>query len=389
MDLLYIFLETGESNMKQMLLCCLIVGLITPVFSAINTDEIERLRQRTEKSSELLSASDKAAIEKFWKNAITAIVLTEDAQEVVEIRRQIEAQRGTEPLSDYTQVFIKEAITNLETAFKNIQGLQDPERKLIAERNLMILTANMKSTKLAAVALARINSDDTVVRYWGIKAVTQPAVIQELTSDIIPLDSVLLDKILTALNEIAGDQTPEVQRMIINFTAAVNHDIARQILLKIADQRIQAYMSWSVRNEIVDVRLLSALGNIANMQTDAGVRSRFGQKFAILYSVIIQRYMKYTSDLTDEQLDNIKTVIAEIAQNILDRTMDIKTRIIDLMRRNGELDREYEAVFGDRLRAGELAARYGFDYGKDASGKAITEPPTLGPPPAATALEQP
>lgn len=377
--------------MKQMrlLLCCLIVGLNTPVFSAINKDDIERVRLRTENSSELLTTADKADIEKFWKSAITAIVLTEDSQEIVEIRRQIEEQRGTEPLSDYTQAYIKEAIANLQTAFRNIQGLQNPERKIIVERNLMILAANLKSSKVTDIALEKINSTDTVVRYWAIKAVTQPDVVRDLKSDILQ-DKELLEKILTALNRITEDQIPDViEKMVIDFTSTVDHSLARDILLKIADKRIQDYLTWNVGNEVIETRMLMALGVIAETQQDTEIRSRFGQKFAILYSIVMQRYMKYSKDLTDLQLDNTKTVIAEIAQNVLDKVMDFKTRIIDLMRRNGELDREYEALFGDRLRSGELAARYGFDYGKDASGKSITEPPTLGPPPAAPALVQP
>jgi hypothetical protein len=37
------------------------------------------------------------------------------------------------------------------------------------------------------------------------------------------------------------------------------------------------------------------------------------------------------------------------------------------------------------MMAGELAAKFRFDYGKDASGKAITAPPELGPIPVPAA----
>jgi hypothetical protein len=65
--------------------------------------------------------------------------------------------------------------------------------------------------------------------------------------------------------------------------------------------------------------------------------------------------------------------------------MGIKTGVLAAIRRKTGLDREYETLFGNRMMAGELAAKFRFDYGKDASGKAITAPPELGPIPVPAA----
>ncbi|MHC5090450.1 MAG: hypothetical protein ACYSOJ_02310 [Planctomycetota bacterium] len=56
-------------------------------------------------------------------------------------------------------------------------------------------------------------------------------------------------------------------------------------------------------------------------------------------------------------------------------------------KRKSGMEREYETLFGDRMRSGLLADKFKFDYGKDASGKPITVPQELGPMPE-TSTEQ-
>ena len=381
MDLFYIIL-LGELEMKKLFLV-LFAGIFCAATAfAISTNEIEAVRRRTETSSSDLSAADKAVIAKFWDTASNTMPLAESANEVVQIRRQLEAQKGSEPLSFYATAYIAVAQEKLEAAFQTVETLSDPVRKELIKRNLMILTAQLKSAKLVPMALQQINDKDDVVRYWAVKAVTQPDVFSQLIADVTR-DDEMVEKIMKALQgRVEFEQDGRIQEMMITFAAAMDTDSGRQVMLSIADQRIKSYMDWSVTNEYVDVKLLVAMSHIVANTQNAAIQTQFAQKFAVLYSLVIQRYMLGQEVLTDKQKDDVLTVIAETAQTALDNNMGIKTRIIDVIKRNAGLEREYEALFGDRVREGELGIKYKFKYGKDASGKVLTSPPILTPPPA-------
>jgi hypothetical protein len=368
--------------MKKLSFVLFAVIFCVPVL-AISTVEIESVRMRTEAGSSELSASDKAAIAKFWDTASNTMPLAETANEVVQIRRQLEDQKGTEPLSFYATAYIAVAQEKLQTAFGRLETLSDPVRKELIKRNLMILTAQLKSAKLVPLALQKIDDADDVVRYWAVKTVTQPAVISQLVSDLTR-DEETVAEIMKALKTRTDVETNGgILEMIIDFTMAIDTDASRQLIMSVADQRTKSYMDWSVTNEHVDVKLLTAMSFLIANQQNATVQSQLAQKFAILYSMSFQRYMLGKETLTDEQLAGVLTVMAEVAQTALDKNMEIKTRIVDVLRRGTGLEREYEALFGDRMRAGQLGTTYKFNYGKDASGKAMTAPPKLGPPPAA------
>jgi hypothetical protein len=84
-------------------------------------------------------------------------------------------------------------------------------------------------------------------------------------------------------------------------------------------------------------------------------------------------------------VERLVTVIAEVDQACLNKMFEIKTGIITAIGRKTGLEREYETLFGNRMMAGQLASKFNFDYGKDASGKAITSPPEIGAAPQAIA----
>ncbi len=379
MDLLILFGGLSERIMKN-LVCFLGFVCVAVAYSA-STTEIEALRLRVQDSSAELTASERGVISKFWFTALDEMLITDSSRECVEIRKQLTGQKGSEYLSHYATTYVAEAKTAVEAAFANAQRIEDVQHRLMTERNLMILMAELKSPTLASLALQRLDADDDVIRHWAFKAVTNPSLIQQLTSDITG-DEKTTKAILAALNKRASIETAtQIQKMVIHFCMMIDDPLARDILLLIADSRIKAYRDWTVRDEVLDASLLTALGNIAMLQQDTDNKKIFGRKFSELYAVVIQRYLKGKAALSKGQVEQLLTVIAEVDQNVLGKTMGIKTGILTSLKRKTGLDREYEALFGDRMRSGQLAALFKFDYGKDASGKPITAPQALGPMP--------
>jgi len=362
---------------------CIVFLCVLPVYG-VNTNEIEALRQRVQQSGIELSAADTAVISKFWSAALDQMLLSANSQDMVEVRRQLEAQRGNEYLSFYATAYIAEALKDIQAAYQNTQRIENLQQRINAERNLMILTANLASPKLAPIAVSRLADTDEVIRYWAVKAITQPAVIEQLSKEEVTRDPQAAEAILNALKErILSEPLTEIQKMMIDFAAAFNHPAARQILLSLSEQRLNAYRQWKVQDELVETKLLTALGTIAVLQQDAEIKKTFGKAFAELYSAVFQRYMKGAARLSAEQTEQLIAVISEIDQTVVNKTMGIQTSILRTLQRRGPLDSDYEMLFGNRQLAGELGLRFKFDYGKDASGKPITFPAELDPMPEA------
>lgn len=358
---------------------CIVFLCVLPVYG-VNTNEIEALRQRVQQSGIELSAADTAVISKFWSAALDQMLLSANSQDMVEVRRQLEAQRGNEYLSFYATAYIAEALKDIQAAYQNTQRIENLQQRINAERNLMILTANLASPKLAPIAVSRLADTDEVIRYWAVKAITQPAVIEQLSKEEVTRDPQAAEAILNALKErILSEPLTEIQKMMIDFAAAFNHPAARQILLSLSEQRLNAYRQWKVQDELVETKLLTALGTIAVLQQDAEIKKTFGKAFAELYSAVFQRYMKGAARLSAEQTEQLIAVISEIDQTVVNKTMGIQTSILRTLQRRGPLDSDYEMLFGNRQLAGELGLRFKFDYGKDASGKPVTFPAELDP----------
>ena len=367
----------------------LLICLTAPSLLAISVSDVEEVRLRTESSRSELLAADRSLIEEFWENSLNRMLLSEDVLEIVEIRKELEDQKGNEPLSFFASAYVSVARRDIQTAFENVGRMEDAEKQQLLDQNLMILTAELKSPALASIAFDRIADTDPVVRYWAVKAVTNSGIIQSLSSEVTA-DEDVKTEILNALKQhLESERQFEIYMMIIKFSAAMNHPIAHEILLTIADKRIAAYMNWSVEHEMMDAKLLTAMGNVAMMTPDAGVKSTFARKFAELYSLIFQRYFLGQDVLSDAQIEQVIAVILEVDKMVLPKMLNIPTTgIFKAIQRSVGLEREYENIFGDRLRLGELETLYKFDYGKDDSGKAITEPPKLPDPPAPESSEE-
>ncbi|MBL7214520.1 MAG: hypothetical protein ISS71_02445 [Phycisphaerae bacterium] len=360
----------------------LVFFLVFPLH-AVTTSDIEEIRLRTENNRSELQTADHTLIEEFWETSLNTMLLSETAQDIVDIRRRLEEQMGDEPLSFYTSAYILAAKRNLQTSLENVARIEDAQKQQLVKQNLMVLTAQLKNPSLADTALPLLNDKNPVVRYWAVKAVTNSGVIQLLSSEITA-DEKIEEKILNALKQrLEFEQQVEIQTMIINFAVAMDHPTAREILLTIADQCIDAYKNWSFEHGGMDAELLIAMGNIAMMAPDAEVKRTFARKFAELYSLVFQCYMSGQDVLSDAQIEQLINVILEVDKAVLGKMLSVpQTGVFRAIQRKVGLDREYETIFGDRLRSGDLGTLYKFDYGKDASGKPITEPPAIGEPPA-------
>lgn len=365
--------------MKQ--LSIFIVLIVAASVWAVTVSDVQDVKQRTEGGNLNLSPAERSVIEEFWESRLNTMLISDRPDDIIAIRKDLEVAMGDEPLSLYSSAYNEIAREYLAKALENVVRVEDTNKQEMLEQNLMVLTARLKSPALASIAIQRIDHENPVVRYWAVKAVTNTGVIQMLSSDVTA-DKETEGKILNVLKQrLQFEQQTEIRTMIVNFAAAMEHPTAREILLTVADERIKAYTTWSfmMDQETLDTRLLIALGSRATTAENNEDKSVLARKFAELYALVFQAYMKGAGSLDAAQLSYLLTVILEVDRSILNQMLNVpQTGVLRAIQRQVGLEREYEMIFGDRLRPGDLATTFRFDYGKDASGRSITAPPEIG-----------
>lgn len=364
--------------MKKTVLFLVATGLLGVNSWAVPAEEIAALRQQAQTSGVALTDADRAVIDKFWRVAMDAILLSEDPTQLVSIRRQIQQEKGPELLSFYATGYLQSGRTHLKTAFETVAKMEASEKKTLLERNLMILTAQLQSPLLVELGLERLADSDNVVRYWAVKTVAGTGVAQQLTAETTG-DEVLTGTILKALAErVSLEPSTDILRTIVTFAAMVNRAEAREILIAAAQRRIKAYMDWAVEDEQFDSVLLTTMGQVVLANRESKEYTPVAQGFSELFSLVFQRYLTEPSTLTDAQKNALLTVIAEVDSQILTKVMGVpQTGVLRAIQRRTGLAREYETLFGSEMQAGELGIRLKFDYGKAADGKVKTAPPKL------------
>lgn len=353
---------------------------IAPFALAVDTELIDVLHQRTSDSGSL-TAGDVETIDIFWDEATEEMLVSDDYSEVVTIRTTLSAHRGTNELSQYTSSYITSAQKYLDSAFDEVKGWDQSPLKRHIERNLLILVAELQSTELADFALDRLENDNSLVRYWAVKALTDPKVVSQLAAGS---NSELADRIIQQFYKLAQKENqPVILNIIAAFAAKMDQPEAEQILLTVVNRRTEAYKNWTVENEISDATLLILLGNEITLRSGEQ-KITLLRKFAQLYSFVMQRYIVGAEVLEDDSKYQLVSVMVEVEQVVLSRLLDMSRSGIKRAIEKKDLSvlqREYDNLLGSTVRVGELGRELNFDYGKSSSGRPITAPQKLPSPP--------
>lgn len=368
--------------MRSLLSILVLLTLFTNTApGAIPTDEISAVRERALAGDGSISASDKAVIDKFLRSAIDAIFLNEDSAEVAQIRQQIRTQKGDQDLSMYASTYLNIIRDHLRTAFDAAGRLQAPQKKRFVTRNLVILVAELRSLLLAEFGLEQLDNPDLITRYWAVKSVAGGAIVSQLNQEVTNIPETAT-KIFEALQPmVQADNPPEIQVLLINYAGSWNDERAVRMITEITQRRISAYQDWSVKDTWLETPLLKALAAKHPTRQLAAEKAEVARLFAELYSMVVQRWMQGQETLSPVEKGQLISVIVEVDQEVL-ATLGLPAgRIKSILERGGDLQREFEDLFGSQSRAGELGNRLRFTYTASGGGT-TTAPPTLGPPPS-------
>ena len=348
---------------------------------AVNTRDIDNVLKKG-----VIDDQDKKIIDDFLSQGVQELVKTKDFTSIAKLRTVILSRRSSQ--SQFAQQFSESAYKHIQAGFEQAQTLKLEERKTNVTISLLILIDGMEDLRLSDLAMAKLKDRNMVIRYWAVHCLTNPAITQQLNSAATS-NPQLATTIAEQLKEVVGTSKPEIIVHIARFAANVNIPEGEELLLQVADERIKRYADWTVKHEFYDIIILKLLETkiplpsqdpAAPAPTTSLSKPAIAQRFAQLYSYVIQRHIKGKDILNETQKQHLASVLIEIEDKCISRLMGGTQATTRTIRRAIERDNiealsdEHDKLLGDETTAGQLPSKLGFDYSTTPNGPKRTAP---------------
>ena len=339
---------------------------------AASSGQIDNVRKKS-----VLNDLDKTIIDDFIRKSIEALLNEKDFTNIARHRNAIAGRKDNSQVQ-YVNQFKESTVTHITKAFETARNIKQDRDRSFVITSLLILINKLDNVQFAVIAKNMIDDENAIVKYWAVKCLANPEIIQQLNSGLAPNPG--LPKEITAkLISIVPRSSPEILSMMAQYAAAINIPSGQELMLKIADQRIADYADWSVKQEYTEIIILESLENIISEPEENTNVPALAQRFAQLYSYVIQRYIKAEDILEQKQKNQLATVIIEIEDKSIRKMVGTQQNIKKAIEKKqlDELLIEHDNLLGSNAIQGKLPTKYKFNYGTDESGSIRTAPLTL------------
>ena len=367
--------------MKSKWVFCLILAtlsvlLIQTGLRAANSSQIDRVLNK-----KVLDDQDKKIIDDYLGTAIEILINERDLTNIARDREAILTKKNsTQP--QYILQYNESIGKYLIDAFEKVKNLRPMERQSIIVANLLILINGLDDVQFAVMPMQKLEDNNVIVRYWAVKCLTNPDVIEQLNSKKAKNPN-LAQEITDKFENMAPKSRPELLDLMARYAAAINIPEGQKLLLQIADQRIKSYADWTVLDVFVDGDILKLLeSKISNPSENSDVPA-LAQRFTQLYSYIIQRYVATKNNLSESRKTQFVTVIVDIENKCISNMLEPQQNLQKAIQEDQmqTLIDEANKLLGSAGSQGQLPAKYGFNYGRSETGAIQTAPLTLPPRP--------
>ncbi|MGA2071661.1 MAG: hypothetical protein ABSG97_09960 [Sedimentisphaerales bacterium] len=359
----------------------LVVAIISGFFvflvsaKAVDTLAIEAVRGKS-----VLDDADLKTIDDFVAKAVGDLLATQDFSSISNARAVIVANSvsSQQNQTQFAEQFSKSAQKYISAGLQQAEGMTPADRSFRIVTNLLMLADALADVRVAEAALKYVDSKNEGIRYWAVHCLTNPGITEKLNS---PKAIDTARQVVRRLDEIVATSSPDTLGLIASFAGSIKISEGEALLLKVADRRITSYADWSVERELLDGDILRILGD--KMASSSASKESVGRRFGQLFSYVLQRYIRSADVLTDTQKEQLASVLVETEKTSLSKILGKPRYGIKKAIESGDinaLQQEYNNLFGDGTKAGEL----NIDYGKDAGGAPITHPLLLASPSAAS-----
>ena len=366
-------------------LAALLIITGSPAFSA-DSSAIDKVLDSAGSNGGSISPSDAGVIENYVSESLSEMLAVEDFGTIVEIREELSSRSINRKPSKYSLAYASAMKKHLPSVFDAVNYMA-ADRQMQMTVNLMILLGRVDSMELAEFGISMLDHHNPAVRYWAVKSIASPSIAEQLKSDPTG-DAGLAAKIVSSLDGILNEDTPaEIMNIMVAFADKLDSEQGDALLLKIADIRMESYRDWSVKYELMDAGLLNAIArSIDTGDVENNANSKKMQRYAQLYSYVIQRYILGFETLGDIQLQHLGSVLISVEQNSLGKLLarsqtEIKRLVSSSRNRHSlnALSKEHDSLLGSPKRQGRLSYEVRYDYGKE-GGKVLIAPKKLKAP---------
>ncbi|MBM4028615.1 MAG: hypothetical protein FJ280_24940 [Planctomycetes bacterium] len=367
----------------------LVLTLVTDSRAQVDSRRIEEVIKK-----DVLTQADMEIIDAFVSDAVGRLVRTTDFTEVAKTRAAIVSRQISQ--AQYAQRFSDAVHREIGKGFGYATDeILDPARRFKVFTNLLILAGELNDPQLVDLGLGLIGHENSTVRYWALRVATNPGVWDKISQDQSTAGP-LARKIIDASRPVVPTSSPEVLHLMAQFAGRYDTTPTQDLLLDIADVRIQSYADWTVRYELVDTGILKLLS--ARLAAGGTAGQPLALRFCQLYSYAIQRYIR---GLRDNRLRGLSTthlasVLLETEQQCLGKLLGGPQAGIQRAVETGDLNAlqaEHDRLLGSANQPGVLSARFSVTYGsaqdKRSAPLALPDPPQPGATTAAPAPAQP
>lgn len=366
-------------------ICYIVVSILFVFLFSFDAAAVSTARIDVVRAKEMLADTDTAIIEEFLSAALDEFYAKTDFSDIASLRAVIISKSTSEFESGQIQYgprFLSAAQKQITQTLEKASKLPDSLRKQLLTMNLLILISDMGNLEISKIALDYIQTPDVMVRYWAVHCLTNSSILRQLNTagseQTTRLASQFVQNLQTAVkSESSGD----ILILAAQFAADLKTPAANELLMQISQKRAELYLNWQVNDETVECFILKSLSD--RLQTDPDNTKIAAKEFAVLYSLVIQRYVLGIETLPAWNLGNLVSVIVQSEKYITRFISDWPSSFKRAIEKGGTagLLAEHDAFFGSASMAGRLPTTAGFDYGKNANGSIMTAPPQLSKPP--------
>jgi len=337
----------------------LLVFFVCPrCFAIVDTIAIDRVLEKN-----VLNDGDLRVIDEFMADAINEIVRTRDFATISKTRSIITTR--TSKQGQYAQQFSESAHKHIQDALA-LSATLPGDRPYKVALNLLIVVDALKDPSLVDLAVGQLQHKSPAVRYWATRIAASDMIVNMINSNdeaARPL------RVVNALQTQIENASPEILDLMAVFAGKIQTPEGQALLLSIADRRIGQYADWTVTGEQIDNDVLAGL--CAKLKSQAGNKAQCAQRFAQLYSYVIQRYTKGFDTLDPDQKQKLASVIVDVESKCVTGLMgEAREGLRQAIERNDKLAlmEEHDKLLGSRSAPGTLPELLRFSYGSDAAG---------------------
>ena len=360
----------------------LVLTLLTVSRAQVDSRRIDEVLAKS-----VLTQEDFAIIDAFVDTAVGRLVRTIDFTDVATTRAQILNRRGTQ--AQYAERFAEALERELAEGFQYARTeIGDARRRFKVFTNLLILINELSDPRLIDLAIQMIPHENSAVRYWAMRAATNPAAWAKLNQDRTAAGQTA-GRIVEASGNVVESSSPEVLHLMAQFAGQRNTEAARQLLARVADARIRRYADWDVEYELVDTAILRLLCD--RITAGGTANPELAKRFAQLYSFAIQRYIRGSREnaLKEISKNYLAAVLAETEEQCIGRLLGTPQAGIQRALQAADLaalQAEHDRLLGGPNQPGSIPSRFNFSYGS--GGNARQTPLDLPEPPQQRAVAE-